>query len=538
MKGIINRIIVKTVIVLCVAAILFPKTTATAEISLPFDDIGTSYAKDEIIDLYNKKILSGTSATSFSPTRSITRAEFIAVLGRLLKLEPTASPINAYTDVKQSDWYFGWIQTAVQLGLAAGKSAAAFAPKMPVTRQEAAVWIARALKQSGSTPIQSTVFGDGDQIAAWASASVASVYKLGLMKGDDKGRFRPVAPITREETAVLIDRVLQKRSWENELNKAPLKKIVIGWQYGQTTEQYKANLVKSNVNTLTPRWYFIDQMGAVLDYTDSGLIAWAKQNNKQIWAMVGNRSDQALTHQVLTDSAARNNLIDKLALLVDKYGLHGLNIDFENVAPKDGPALTAFVTLLADRLDALNAVLSIDVSPDLGTDWTEAFDYAALGKQADYIVLMGYDEHYGGSSKAGPNASLSYVLRTIDKLLKEVSNTKVILALPFYNRDWILKPDGTALTSNYLTLEEQNELIQSYSLKPKWDAALAQYVVSYKKLTAVHRIWLEEGRSLTAKYKLVVDRGLVGTAYWYIGGESEDIWASLRNAEKFYHYQF
>ncbi|MEF2245963.1 S-layer homology domain-containing protein [Paenibacillus sp. IITD108] len=538
MKGNFNRLIVKTALILCAANIFYPIAAAVAEKALPFDDISTSYAKNEIIDLYNKKILAGTSPSSFSPARSITRAEFIAVLNRLLKLEPVETPINAYADVKQSAWYYGWVQAAVQLELAAGKSAAAFAPEKPVTRQEAAVWIARALKQAGNTPIGSTVFGDGSLIADWASAAAASVYKLGLMKGDNKGNFRPAEPITREETAVLIDRVLQKDKWVKELDKKPDKKITIGWQYGQTTGQYIENLSMSNVNTLTPRWYFIEKTGAVLDQTDPELIAWAKKSDKQIWAMVGNRSDQALTHQILTNSAASNHLIDQLAELVSRYGLDGLNIDFENVAPKDGPALTAFVTQLAERLDALKAVLSVDVSPDLGTDWTEAFDYAALGKQADYIVMMGYDEHYGGSPKAGPNASLPYVKHAIEKLLKTVSNAKVILALPFYNRDWTLKPDGAALSSAYLTIAEQNALVRAYSLKPVWDAELAQYVVSYTKFAAGHRIWLEEGRSLAAKYKLVEDKSLAGTAYWYIGGESEEIWAGLRNAEKFYRYNF
>lgn len=92
---------------------------------------------------------------------------------------------------------------------------------------------------------------------------------------------------------------------------------------------------------------------------------------------------------------ARNKLVNQLAEIVRQYGLQGLNIDFENVAPKDRQSFTAFITALAQKLHAQGAVLSVDVSPDLDTDWTDAFDYAALGKQADYMVMMGYDEHYG-----------------------------------------------------------------------------------------------------------------------------------------------
>ncbi len=522
----------------CLAVNMLPQAVSAAAKTLPFDDISTSYARDEIIDLYNKKIITGTSATSFSPKKSITRAEFITVLDRLLKLEPVTSPVSPYTDVAKSAWYYGWIQAAVQLELASGTSATAFAPTKPVTRQEAAVMIARGLKQTETEAASSSSYKDQDQIAGWASEAVASVSGLGLMKGDETGSFRPSNPITRQETAVLLARVLKQASWASELETKLDERIVLGWQYGQTTAQYQSNILKSNVNTLSPRWYFVGSTGAVSDGTDAALVTWAKKNAKKVWAMVGNRSDQEATHQLLSSASARTKAVDALAALVIKYGLDGLNIDFENVAPADRAYFTTFVTQLAVKLHALGAVLSVDVSPDLGTDWTEAFDYAALGKQADYIVLMGYDEHYGGSVYPGPNASLPYDRSAIKTLTKVVSSKKVILAFPFYNRDWSLNSNGTVASSAYVSLTEQNQLLSSYAMKPVWNSTLGQYVASYTKGSIKHTIWIEDGRSLIAKYRLVVQNGLAGVAYWHIGGESSDIWASLRNAEKYEDYNF
>lgn len=532
----VGRLLIMTVAIIFAVSSFFPYISVAK--TSPFDDISKSYAKNEIINLYNKNILTGTSATSFSPNRSVTRAEFITILDRLLGLEPVASPVTPYTDVKQNDWYYGFVQAAVQLELAKGKSTTTFAPEKSVTRQEAAVWMARALKQSGNKPIASTVFKDGSRIADWASASVAAAHKLGLIKGDKTGNFRPTAPISRQETAVLIDRVLQKEKWAAELQAKPKKRIVLGWQYGQTTAQYQNNILESNVNTLSPRWYFMDKNGDVTDNTDTALISWAKKNNKQVWAMVGNRFDQDATHQVLSNTMARNKLVNQLAEIVRQYGLQGLNIDFENVAPKDRQSFTAFITALAQKLHAQGAVLSVDVSPDLDTDWTDAFDYAALGKQADYMVMMGYDEHYGELSGAGSNASLPYVTNAINKLLKVVPSNKIILVLPFYNRDWTLKPNGAVSSSEFITLTRQNEMIDTFSLKPIWNEKLGQYVASYNKQYMKHTIWFEEGRSLIAKYHLIANKKLAGTAYWYIGGESKDVWSSIRNAEKYYDYSF
>ncbi|GBG06480.1 hypothetical protein PAT3040_01007 [Paenibacillus agaridevorans] len=536
-KTMLGRLAITTFIVGFLASGAFQ--AATANKVLPFDDISTSYAQNEIINLYNKKMMTGTSKTSFSPTRSITRAEFITVLDRMLGLNPVGSPVTSFTDVALDDWYYGWIQAAVQLELANGITATSFAPKRAVTRQEAAVWVARALKQNGESSIGlCTAFKDGKEIADWASASVAAVHQAGLMKGDNKGKFRPSEPITRQETAVLLDRVLQNKSWASELKALPEKRIVIGWQYGQTREQYQSNILKSNVNTLSPRWYFVGETGDLSDSTDTKLITWAKQNDKQIWAMVGNRSDQSATHLMLSDSIVRNKVVEQLSEIVKRYDLEGLNIDFENVAPKDRALLTTFITSLAEELHTLGAVLSIDVSPDLGTDWTEAFDYAALGKQADYVVMMGYDEHYGGSLYPGSNASLPYDEHAIDTLLKVVPSEKVILAFPFYNRDWTLNENGTVSSSEFITLTEQNRKIKTYALKPVWNEAMGQYVAIYMKQSLKHTIWFEDARSLITKYRLAVDKKLAGVAYWYIGGESEDVWASLSNAETYYDYSF
>ncbi|WP_246096488.1 S-layer homology domain-containing protein [Paenibacillus sinopodophylli] len=509
-----------------------------AEAAQPFDDIADSYAKQEIIDLYQKKIITGTSKSSFSPTAPITRAEFITLLDRLLGLEPVASPVTPFADVAAKAGHYGWVQAAVQLGIADGVSETSFAPSKPVTRQEAAVWLTRALKKQPGIIGDEMNFGDYRLIASWASSSVTAVHSLGLMQGDSDGNFRPTDAITRQETAVMIHRVLQKKQWAAMLAAKPIETIKLGWQYGQSTTQFENNIMTSNVNTLSPRWFFAEASGEITDAADASLVAWARKHNKKVWPMFGNRSDQAATHKLLSSVSSRTSLIAKLSAYVVKYDVDGINLDFENVAPQDRAALTAFVTELAKKLKLMNVTLSMDVSPDRGTDWTDAFDFAALGKQVEYMVLMGYDEHWGAGSGAGPNASLDFVEVAISKLLKVVPNEKVILALPFYNRDWDLNKEGSVASTAFITLSEQHAILSKYAIKPKWAAQAGQYTAAYIKNGVRHQIWVEDGRSLTAKYKVAAEAGLAGLAYWYIGGESQDIWASMRNADRFLGYHF
>ncbi|CAH8771848.1 S-layer homology domain-containing protein [Paenibacillus dendritiformis] len=526
----------KFVILAAAAAMFITGSLAWGESKsapLPFDDIEGLYGQDDIVALYNKGIVNGFGNRTYEPEKPVTRSEFISMVNRLLKVQPVASDIPAFDDVPRKAWYYGAVQAGTLLQLVDGTGERSFEPKRPVTRQEAAAIIMRAFKQPKEPAAGWLSYEDASLIAEWAVPYVSMMQQQNLMNGDG-GKFRPNDPMTRQETAVVLHRALQQPDWSNALDAAAPQRIEMGWQHELTTQQYIAQVASSPVNTLTPRWYFLDSSQTVSDHTDMTLIHWAKQNGKQVWAMVGNRFDADLTHQVLTDPARKNAVISKLTGYVKQYGLDGLNLDFENVYPKDREALTAFVTELTGELHRLQAVLSVDVSPDLGTDWTEAFDYAALGEAADYIVLMGYDEHWGGAPTAGSVSSLPWVQRALDKLLLSVPSDKVIAALPFYTREWIVQ--GEKLSSRDLTLIEQGELLRSR--KTRWDSSTAQYVADFTTSGVRHLVWAEDSRSLAAKYAMAANRDIAGFAYWYAGAETDDIWIALENQWRYASFRF
>lgn len=518
---------------------LFPQSSIFAASKAPYTDIASSFAKEEITELYNSNIMKGTTDSLFSPKKAITRAEFVTVLNRLLNLQSVDAVVNPFKDVSKSAWYYESVMAAFQLDLATGTSENEFAPSQSITRQEAATLLVRAMKQEAdASSSELSKVKDKNSIASWAEDAVAKAYELELMEGDSSGNFRPKDAITREEAAVIIARILDNKDWSGELKSTQDEAIQLAWQYGQTTAEFEKSVASSPVNTLSPRWYFINEQGKITDNTDKSLVTWAKAKNKKVWAMVGNRSDLELTHKVLSDTTSRNAAVTNLAGMVDKYGLDGLNIDFENVGASDKSYMTTFVQELATALKKKGAELSINVSPDLGTDWTEAFDYEAIGKSADYIVLMCYDEHWGGSSTAGSVSSLGYVKNSLKTLEKAVDSDKVILALPFYTRDWTLNSDGSAASSASITLNQQQTLMASYSVTTKWNATSGQYVGTYKKNNVKHSIWMEDGRSFSRKLEAAADYDIAGLAYWYMGAETSDMWSSINNANTFYGYDF
>lgn len=523
---------------LAAAAAVMIFTTSASYLAAPaaasgaaFKDILHSYAYQSIISLHAKGILTGTQPGYFSPKKAVTRAEWVTVLDRTFGLQPVQAAVASYRDVPKQAWYYGWIEAASQLDIVQGSTPANFHPNSPITRQEAALMIARLIRSSEGSEEAVSSFTDADEIADWALEAVTIVNRYGFMKGENN-YFHPASSLTREETAIILERLLTYSTQHARPAASSATSIRLGWQYDQTVQQFENTVLQSNINTLSPRWFFLNKTGSLSDDTDSSLLAWSKQHHKKIWAMVGNRSNMTMTHQILSSQTLRSKTISQLANAVSTHGLNGLVIDFENVDGQDRANLTLFIQQLKAKLKSLNAVLAICVSPDYGTDWTAAFDYKQLGATADYMILMGYDEHWGGSSTPGSVSSLPWLRESVRRLEQTTDPRKAILALPLFTRNWTLNASGQSSASSDISLVEQNQLVSRFSSRPVWNEDIQQYSATYKD-TKLHKLWLEEGRSFTRKYRLGQDEGFAGFAYWYPGGASPDLWSSIKNADRF-----
>ena len=523
--------------VLAIGSISIGESTAQAAAAQQvFKDTSSSYAKDAIARLVKAGIAAGTTENTFEPKKAVTRAEFATFAVRLLGLKPVKNNINPYNDVSMNAWYYGNVAAMTNLSILEGKSQGVFQPNASITREEAAALLVRMLKQSSkSTNLLSATYEDAAEISDWARPYVQTVYQLGLMRGSD-GKFRPHDQVTREEAAVMLDAILQKKTWSDQLKGEDQLGIQLGWQYNASTAEFKKQIEQSEANTLVPRWFFLNSSMKVTDLTDTSLLSWASATDRQVWPLLGNRSNPDLTHQMLSSSANRTSVISQVTSFVKTYKLGGINVDFENVLPADREGMTAFITSLTTALHALGAVVSVDVSPDLGTDWTDAFDYAQLGAVSDYMVLMGYEEHWNGDPQAGSVASLPWVERALDTMLAEVVRAKTILALPLYTRDW--SSVNPAASSWDITLAEQGTRARASGSVRRWDADLVQYVIGYNSNGTPRYIWAEDSRSLSAKVMMSGERNIAGLAYWYMGGETADIWNAISNASRFESYIF
>ena len=169
-----------------------------------FSDVSDTWAKASIEKMTAKGIINGYSDGTFKPEQSVTRAEMAKMISVLLGLGTDGKSI--FEDVADGEWFSGYVAAAAQSGIVKGADGR-FMPNEYITRQDAAVMIARALEFKGKTVAADTPrFADNNLIADYAAPYVGALANMGVVNGSD-GKFMPLSNITRAETAALLDRI-------------------------------------------------------------------------------------------------------------------------------------------------------------------------------------------------------------------------------------------------------------------------------------------------------------------------------------------
>lgn len=183
---------------------------------IEFSDVTNHWAKETINDLGSRMVINGTGDGSFRPESDITRAEFVNILVRGLGLKPEneAAP---FSDVKASDWYNGAISTAYSYHLVNGLKDGSFHPNAKITREEAMVITAKAMKITGLTTISEQAidtilspYADAAKASSWAQSGIADSIQTGIITGKSGTHLAPNDYMTRAEVATIVKRLLQK----------------------------------------------------------------------------------------------------------------------------------------------------------------------------------------------------------------------------------------------------------------------------------------------------------------------------------------
>ena len=305
------------------------------------------------------------------------------------------------------------------------------------------------------------------------------------------------------------------------------EKIVLAWHQVMNADanQYLDDVLEGTrgVNVISPTWFSLtDNQGGYKSLSSKAYVDRAHELGLQVWALLDNFSSDVQTEVLLSSTSTRRKLINSLMEEVETYNLDGLNMDFESLKPEAGVHYIQFLRELSIPCREKGIILSVDNYVPF--EYNAFYDREEQGIVADYVIIMGYDEHTS-LSDAGSVASLEFVRGGIERTLEEVPKEKVINGVPFYTRIWT--EDQNGLQSEAYGIAAAKEWVDRNEVELYWQQELGQYYGELTTPNGISYLWMEEEESLALKMDLIRSYDLAGVACWKLDLEDEAAWESI-----------
>ena len=300
---------------------------------------------------------------------------------------------------------------------------------------------------------------------------------------------------------------------------------------------------QKTINVVSPTWFMLNDSEGNMDCLASQkYVDTAHSMGIEVWALLENitHNDTVNMYELMSYSQKRALLIEQLMQYVAEYKIDGINLDIESISSEAGESYTQFIRELSIACRQAGIVLSVDNY--VPTASSAMYDRQQEGLFADYVIIMGYDEHYGGSKESGSVASLNFVIDGMNNTLADVPARKVINAVPLYTRLWIETPKTDAeialesvtdefvpykLDSQTLGMGDAKTTVANAGAVAKWDDASGQNYAEWERNGKTYKIWLEDEDSLAAKIQAMHALDVGGIAAWQMGYAGKAAWNAL-----------
>ncbi len=224
---------------------------------------------------------------------------------------------------------------------------------------------------------------------------------------------------------------------------------------------------------------------------------------------------------MLKSPTARAHLAQQSIQYLTQNHFVGLVVDFEENPDKTQKDFSQFISELAIDLHQSNLKLMVCLP---AADWI--YDYAGIGKSADAVILMNYDQHWR-TSGPGPIAAQDWFVKNIDAITKLVPASKLVMGIASYAYDWpskaAMKAHEQAKVESFqesiVTATESEASVQfdSDSLNP--------YYSYSDEHNFIHRVWMLDGVTAYNELRAAERTGVQGTAIWRLGSEDPSVWS-------------
>jgi spore germination protein YaaH len=297
----------------------------------------------------------------------------------------------------------------------------------------------------------------------------------------------------------------------------------------------------AQISIVSPQVFALNARGVIHGAVDPKVVAAAREHHVKLVPLVMNPGfNQAIIHKVITTPAIAAKAVANIAALCRDNHFDGIQFDIENVHVKDRDALTAFMRNSAIALHKVGCTASAAVVPRLSDDpgptsyhkwifdnWRAVYDYKALAESLDFISLMTYAQHTGGSTP-GPVAGYTWVEACLKFTLSlGVPPSKISLGIASYSDHWYpswSKKDGPRMRGGDISYAKAESLLTRWNIKPTWDDHDKAWWATWSNAGVYEHLWMEDARAFAAKADLVKQYKLRGYSVWVLGAEDPRVW--------------
>ena len=286
------------------------------------------------------------------------------------------------------------------------------------------------------------------------------------------------------------------------------------------------------MKAIAPTWFSIsDNEGNFRSFASDEYVASAHNAGLQVWGVLDDfnysmeSGAQIDVYTVLSSTTSRQKLVQGITGTALGLGLDGINIDFERVNAEGGIHFVQFLRELSVQCRKNGLILSVDNYVPF--HFNDYYRLDIQGEIVDYVIIMGYDEHWHGSKEPGSVASISYVSNGLERTCAEVPSDKVVNALPFYTIVW--KTENADVTDEYLMLNREESYLAEVNPEIVWDESTCQNYAEWTQDAATYQIWLEDEESLQVKLNVMNVQNVGGVAVWRLGYGTADAWNLINN---------
>jgi len=281
-----------------------------------------------------------------------------------------------------------------------------------------------------------------------------------------------------------------------------------------------------SVDNQTNRFFDVVQNGVVrpVDYKVMSFLK-SEQTGTDVFPLVNNfdGANWIDISRFLNDPEARARFRREIGgfLASDRY--RGLMVDFEDFPASSAPHFIELLNELSLDLHAKGMKLYVSVPAD-NADW----DYASVARAADGVVLMNYDEHFGGGPP-GPVASDEWFTRNLTKATQRIPTDKLICSIANYGYDWVKKPGRAKLPSGEhdtnVNVEDAWLDARDSDADVEFDAdSMNPHVAYVDEQNIQHDLWFLDGVTALNQMRVAHQLGVRSFALWRLGSEDRSLW--------------